>query len=141
MSEEFHCSNSQLLEMCNVYSCSLETIAMSTYGTNVAHYSDTVYGHHWAFASTDTICLNQTCVCGLVDHQDVITAQADYRLLGYSGNASSDRTLWEEAQHPMQRLKDITENVNVDMLKTKVNAFRLATDTASLVLSVGNIHC
>lgn len=136
--DELHCSAAQLDLLNNTFASCLETIAISTVESTDFHFSDGEYHHCWAntVIDNDVTDGSETCACLLVEKCDVNTD--NFRTVGVSGK-DQHSTVSEPAD--IRPLRIVSGKEKVDVFRSKLMAFRTATEMASTALMVDNIIC
>lgn len=135
--EELNCSEAQLSVLSDTFAACLETVAMSTVESTDFHFSDGKYHHCWASVVTDDDDAdnsNKVCTCRLVQKCDVNAD--DFRTMGFSGK-DHHSTMSEPAD--IRPLQIVSGKEKVDLFRSKLMAFRTATEIASTALMVDNI--
>ncbi|XP_014674078.1 PREDICTED: McKusick-Kaufman/Bardet-Biedl syndromes putative chaperonin-like [Priapulus caudatus] len=139
-SKELRCSHAQILTLCAAFTKSLEAVARVTVESH-EHQTDSVHGHHWTAGQADNTTTatdaDHRCACKLMSHSDVTDVGGDFTDLGYSGDIYSKTSAHGFGNEETR--KEVEKDMHVDLQTAKSSAFRLAADTASMILSIGNI--
>lgn len=134
--QEIGCTTSQILEALKIFQQSVTDLAVAFHqGSSLNFATETIFGHLWRLKDGDFPAENDKCACGKFLAKNV--GSFNWKTFTKSSNTLADVTDF----HPVKFDENIDKTVLLDELSSKINAYSLAFETASLLLRTSVCIC
>lgn len=126
---ETSCTTSQIFEALHIFLQSISDVAVAFHqGSKLNFCTEFTFGHLWKLKDNNFPSPKDKCCCGLISSSEVYSTS--WRMFANSVNMTVDTTDFQYRKAD----EYIDKAVILDELSSKVNAYSVAFQTASLLL-------